>query len=412
MRPVHLRQRDRGVVTKLFVMYKMIHHKICTCFRRIISRLQLRRRIRENIVNILMLKVWAIKGEEILSKQQLSIIYIGGEKSKNFLAELAFGNSYKEDYIGETWLWRIFKTVRTRGHACSLMVAEVPKRSLMLFGRKKCFYIPFWVRGKLNTSVDTPSLVKNESLKSDLRRIRRNKLHFEVTNEVTQFDNFYHHMYLPYITKSHGDSALIMKYDYVKRFLGECDLLLVKKENEYIAGMLIAYTYTKNRARLWCLGVKDGNSDYVKDGAIGAILYFSLLHLKEKGYKKVGVGGSRAFLKDGVLRYKKKWGQKIVGTHKIGFLIKPLSKTAAVKGFFLNNPFIYVHNNQLNGAIFAEAGQSFSKENIQKFYKDYYLDGMSKLFIYRFGQGHSGSCEIVPPEFSDRITVCSAESLF
>lgn len=400
------------MVKKLLVVYKMIHHKIFTGFRRILSRVQLRRRIRENIVNILILKVWAVTGEEILSKQQLTIIYIGGEKHKNFLAELAFGNSYKEDYIGETWLWRIFKTVRARGHACSLMVAEVPKSSLVFFGRKKCFYIPFWVRGKLNTSVDTSSLVKNESLKSDLRRIKRNKLHFEVTNEVIQFHNFYHNMYLPYITKSHGNRALIMKYDLVERFFGECDLLLVKKERENIAGILIAYTYTKNRARLWCLGVKDGNSDYIKDGAIGAILYFSLLHLKEKGYKKVGVGGSRAFLKDGVLRYKKKWGQKIVGTHKTGFLIKPLSKTPAVEGFFLNNPFIYVHKNQRNGAVFVEGGQPFSKEDFQKFYKDYYLNGMSKLFIYRFGQGRSGSCEIVPPEFSDRITMCSAESLF
>ncbi len=170
--------------------------------------------------------------------------------------------------------------------------------------------------------------------------------------------------------------------------------------------------YTKNEARVWSLGVKDSNSDYIKDGAIGAIYYFSLLHLKEKGYKKVNFGASRAFLKDGVLWYKKKWGQIIVCTHGIDFLIKPLSKTAAVKGFFLNNPFIYVHKNRLNSAVFVEAAQSFSEKDFQKFYKDYYLNGISKLFIYRFEQGHSRSREIVPPEFSDRITICSAESLF
>ena len=403
------------MLKKLLVMYKMIHHKILVGLRRLLLRVQLRARIRENIVNVLRLKVWAITGEEILSKQQFNIVYIGGEKHKNFLAELAFGNSYKEDYIGRTWLWRIFKTVRARGHACSLMVAEVPKSSLMLFGRKKCFYVPFWIQGQLNTSIDTSPHIKNESLKSDLRRITRNKLHFELTNESAQFDNFYHNMYLPYITKSHGNSAIIMEYDFVKKFFRDCELLLIKKEKEYIAGMLIAYNYTKKQARLWCLGVKDGNSDYIKDGAIGAILYFSLLHLKEKGYKRVRVGGSRAFLKDGVLRYKKKWGQKIVCTDKIGFLIKPLkplSKTPAVKGFLSNNPFIYVHKNRFNSAVFVEAAQSFSKEDFEKFYKNYYQTGISKLFIYRFEQGHSRSCEIVPAEFSDKITVCSAESLF
>jgi hypothetical protein len=411
MRPVHLRQKDKSVLKKLLVMYKMIHHRIPAGFHRILVRVQLRRRIRD-IVNILILNVWVITGEEILSKQKLNIIYIGSEKNKNFLAKLAFGNSYKEDHIGKTWLWRIFKTVKARGHACSLMVAEVPKSSLVLFGKKKCFYIPFWVRGELNTSVDTSPLIKNESLKSDLRRIRRNKLHFELTDELSQFHNFYYNMYLPHTTKAHSDRALIVKYDFMKRFFRDCDLLLIKKDTEYIAGVLIAYGYRRNRARLWSLGVKDGNSDHIKDGAIGGIYYFSLLHLKEKGYKRVSVGASRAFLKDGVLRYKKKWGQKIVSTHKTGFLIKPLSKTAAVEGFFLNNPFIYVNKNRRNGAIFAEAGRSFSKEDFQKFYKDYCLNGMSKLFIYRFEESSGRTQEIVPSEFDDRITICSAESLF
>lgn len=390
-------------------MYKMMHHKIPAGFRRILSRVRLIMWI-WRIVNILILKVWVITGEEILSKQELNIIYIGSEEHKNFLTNLAFGNSYKEDYIGKTWLWSIFKTVKARGNACSLMVAEVPKSSLVLFGKKKCFYIPFWVRGEVDISVDISSLIKSESLKSDLRRITRNKLHFELTNEVTQFHNFYYNMYLPHITKAHGNGAIILKYDFMKREFRDCDLLLIKKEEEYIAGVLLAYT--KKGARLWCLGVKDGNSDYIKDGAIGALFYFSVLHLKEKGHKGVNLGGSRAFFKNGILRYKNKWSQHIVGTHKIGFLIKPLSKTASVEGFFLNNPFIYVHKNQRNGAIFVEAGQAFSKEDFQKFYKDYYLNGMSKLFIYRFGQGHSRNCEIVPPEFSGRITICSAESLF
>ena len=388
----------------------MTHHKIPAGVRRILLRVELIRRIWE-ILNILILNVWVITGKEILSKQKLTIIYIGSEKHKNFLTKLAFDNSYKEDYIGKTWLWRIFKTVKARGHACSLMVAEAPKSSLVLFGKKKCFYVPFWVTGEVDISADISSLIRNKrSLKSDLGRIKKNNLHFELTNEPAQFDNFYHNIYLPYITKRFGNRAVIVTYDFMKREFRNCDLLLVKKEKEYISGILLAYT--KNGARLWSLGVKDGNSDYIKDGAIGAIFYFSILHLKEKGYKKVDFGGSRAFLKDGVLWSKKKRGQKIVGTHKIGFLIKPLSKTPAVEGFFLNNPFIYVHENRFNGAIFAEAGRSFSKEDFQRFYKDYYLNGMSKLFIYRFGESGSRTQEIVPPEFSDRVTIRSAETLF
>jgi hypothetical protein len=390
-------------------MYKTIQHKIPAGLRRILLRIELVRRI-WTIVNTLILNVWVITGQEILSKQKLAIIYIGSEEHKNFMTKLAFGNSYKENYIGITCLWRIFKTVKTQGHFCSLMVAQVPKSSVILFGKKKCFYIPLWVQGEVDISVDISCLINNRSLKSDLRRIKRNKLDFEFTHELSQFHNFYYNMYLPYITKAHGNTAVILKYDFMKREFRKCDLLLIKKEKEYIAGVLIAYT--KNGARLWSLGVKDGNSDYIKDGAVGAILYFSVLHLKEKGYKRLNLGGSRAFLKDGVLWYKKKWSQKIVGSHQTGFLIKPLSMTVGIKGFFLNNPFIFVHKNRFNSAIFAKAGRLFSKEDFQKFYKDYYLTGISKLFIYQFEQGHSRSREAVPPELSDKITICSAESLF
>ena len=206
-------------------MYKMIHNKITAGVRHILSRVKLIRRIWE----ILILNVWVITGEEILSKQKLAIIYIGSEEHKNFLTKLAFGNSYKEDYIGKTWLWSIFKTVKAREHACSLMVAEVPKSSLMLFGKKKCFYIPLWVRGEVDISVDISSLIKSQSLKSDLRRIARNNLHFELTDELTQFHNFYHNMYLPYITKAHGNRAIIIKYDIMKSFFRDCDVLLIKK---------------------------------------------------------------------------------------------------------------------------------------------------------------------------------------
>jgi len=292
------------------------------------------------------------------------------------------------------------------------MVAEAPKSSLVLFGKKKCFYIPFWLQGEVDISADISSPIKSDSLQTDLRRIRKNKLHFEVTNQASQFHEFYYNMYLSFITKRHGKTAVLMRYDDMMQRLkaGTCELLLISKENKHVAGQLLVYG--EKVPRLWSVGVKDGNLSYLKDGVVAATIYFSVQYLKEKGYKKMNIGASRAFLKDGVLWYKKKWDRNIVGTPKMGFLIKPLSKTTAVKGFFLNNPFIYVHENRLNGAIFAEAAQPFSKEDFQKFYKDYYLNGMSKLFIYRFGESSSRTQEIVPPEFSDRVAICSAESLF
>jgi len=83
-----------------------------------------------------------------------------------------------------------------------------------------------------------------------------------------------------------------------------------------------------------------------------------------------------------------------------------------VKGFFLNNPFIYEEQMSFKGAIFVESDQSLSKKDFKKICQDFYVNGLSKLVIYRFGEADNKTWSIVPPEFSDRITINSAESIF
>jgi len=390
-------------VKELLVMGRVIYNKTPSLFLFIFLPasfiLVLARFLRQDL--------WIITGEEITNKQKLTMIYSGSSKvNKSFLIKLAFDSSYREDFIGKTWVWKTYKMAKERSYNCALMFIEVPRAFRIFFRRKRCFYIPLWVIGEIDISVDISSFIRKKSVKADLRRIKKNDLHFELTNDRPQFQKFYYNMYLPYTTKVYGTSASIMQYDHMMKEFRNNTLLLVKKEKEYIAGML--FSYRKNVVHFRHIGVKDGNVDYVKnDGAIGALYYFAICYLQEKGYDRVNLGGTRAFLKDGVLRYKKKWNIKITKTNEKGFLMKPLLKTEGVKGFLLNNPFIYMDKKRLNGAIFVETDQSLSKEDFRKIYKDYYLAGISNLFIYRFGEGDSKMQEIVPFEFSDRITVYS-----
>lgn len=393
------------MIKKMLLTGKVIYHKTHPCFHFIFWPVK-------SIlwfVHILRRDMWIIAGEEIASKQKLTIIYAGNEENKNYLIQLAF-NNYTENYMGKTWLWKIFKTSKAKYHDCSLMVIEVSNNFRTLFENKKSFCIPCWILGEVDISVYNSSPIKNKSLLSDMRRIRKNKLNYEVTNELHKFNNFYYNMYLPHITKVHGNEAFIMNYDFMKKEFKNCDLLLIKKEKEYVAGILLAYT--KKGSRLWSLGVKDGNLNYVRDGAIAAVFYYSVLYLLEKGCKIVNFGASRAFLKDGVLQYKKKWGLKIIDTSKKYFLIKSLSKNGGIKSFFLNNPFIFINETSFNGAVFIDSDQSFSATDLEKIYKNYYLNGINKLFIYKFGKYDINIQEIVPHEFSDRMTICSTEILF
>jgi hypothetical protein len=352
--------------------------------------------------------LWILRGEEIATKKEITIIYTGSEENRNFLIKLAFDKYYTENHIGKTWLWEIFKMAKKRSANWSLMVTELPISFHILFRRKNYFSVPCWISGRVNISPDLSSLINNESLKSDVRKIRRNELDFELINQPPQFHNFYYNMYLPYISKVYTNGAFITEYDSMKKIFRNGDLLLIKRAGEYIAGILLGYS--ENEASLCFLGVKDGNSNYIKEGAIGALYYFSVSYLRGKGYQWINVGRSRAFFKDGVLKYKKKWGLQLIDPSETGFLIKPLSKTPGVKGFFLNNPFIYMDRMGLCGAIFVETDEFLSEKELTKIYKDYYLMGIDKLVVYRFGEGDSGIQHNVTSDFLNIIAVCPAES--
>jgi hypothetical protein len=321
----------------------------------------------------------------------------------NYLLGLAFGESFQERYLGRAWLWKIPKMIAEIGQDCSLVIVQVRKSQRKLLRSSNWFYIPNWVGGEIDIPRD-PKVTKDSSLKSDFRRIRKHSLQFEVTQDLQRFDDFYHNMYVPQITKAHGSSGFIMSYEYMRAEFQSCDLLLVTKQKKHIAGILIAYE--KSGPRLWSLGIRDSNPEYIKDGAVGALFYFSISYLHEKGFKKVNFGRSRAFLRDGVLQYKRKWSQRIVDTSQSRIALKVLSNTNPVKAFLRNNPFIFESNDDLNSAIFLVKEKELSTKDFQKIDKQYFHKGFSKLYIYCFHDCEEIMRKSIPPELSERIVMC------
>ena len=405
------RHDKKSMIRQLLLIIKRIYYKIPKCLRWILWPLLLIYKLIK-LHKVLRPQVWIIRGDEISSNQELGIIYAGCQgTNKNFVADLAFGSSFDEYYIGRRWLWRIPQVAKESNHNCGLMVAEVPIYFHALSEKSKCFYVPSYV----DWEIDVSSYLKKDSVKTDARTIRKNNLDFELTSSISKLQNFYNNMYIPHLTKTYGNRAVVASYDHIKREFGEHgkykDLLLIKKGNDFIAGALLGHQ--NNSTRLWDIGVKDGNLDYVKDGAIRALFYFfSLSYSAAKGFTRINFGASRPFLKDGILEFKKKRGLSIVNAYKTGFLIKPLSETRSVRGFFLNNPLVYQDKKQLSGALFVASDQFLSPENYTKIYKEYCVEGLSKLLIYRVGEKENKIADVIPKEFSEKIIMCSTERIF
>lgn len=395
--------RQDSKLKKLKAFAKLTYQKTPFCLRWLFSKIIIIYRLIYQLDYKLRINIWIISGKEP-TNTPLTIIFAGTEENKNYIARLAFDDSYSEIHIGKTWKCLLTKIVNKRAQDCSLMVFEVNKAFVRLFDRKKTFFIPRWIGQERDFSADTSPFNKYE------KQINKHNLQFEVTNERRQFDIFYNNMYSPYITKVHGNHANLMSYYEMENNFKNGDLLFIKKDNEYIAGELIVYD--ENRPRLAGLGVKDGNTDYLKVGVMAALYLFAIKYLKQKGCKKLHFGISRAFLKDGVLQYKKRWRLQVVNDKEIGFLIKPLSMSDGVKDFFLRNPFIYFDQGKFYGAIFMENDQLRSTEDLEKVYKDYYQKGLSTLNIYLFDGNERDIRKIIPSELSEKISIYSAEGLF
>jgi hypothetical protein len=296
-----------------------------------------------------------------------------------------------------------------------LLVLEAPYCSGRFSAKLKYLFIPSWIDGQVDIAAERASLFRsrNKSLQSDLSRIRRHNLHCEATQSLSQFDDFYHNMYLPYITRAHGDRSKVMTYGYVRTEFQKrrafTELLLIKQDQEFIAGVLIHYS--KRRARLLTLGVKDGNPDYIDRGAVGAAYHFAIQRLADKGHTKIDLGGSRPFLKDGVLRYKRKWHQRVSSRKGPAFLVKVLCQTPGLRGFFANNPFAYKDAAGLQGAVFVDGDKPLGKQDFTDIDKNLYVEGLSKLVIYRFGGAADAAAVPVPAEFADKMTVAPAETI-
>jgi len=325
----------------------------------------------------LRVEVWRVEGTEKWSGLPISMLCAASHQTKAYLGRLLMGDSYRETLLGKKWLWKVSKFL-PQVPDCSLIAMAAQRRQVKYLHLQASFYVPGWIE----LEIDLPSsgrFMTGKQFRDDLRRIRKHGLRYEVTDRNEAVEDFYDNFYRPYIVKAHGASAFIVPREAMRAKMPHCELLRITKQGSMIAGVLIVRDPV--RPRLWCMGVRDGSSQYLREGACAAAYHFSLEYLAKLGYRKAGLGWTRAFLRDGVLRYKSRWSPRIVGRTLDGVAFSFPSCSRATQSFLLNNPFIFEQSGSLYGALFVPSGMQ-SPEEWQAFEKLYLYAGMSKLDRY------------------------------
>jgi hypothetical protein len=352
-------------------------------------------------------RFWIAEGQEDSDGMRAAVLCAAPGRSRSYLLHQFLGSAYRERCIGRRWLWDIPKVVAGEGRGCCMVAIRTLGRFRRLLKPGRWLYVPGWVTGDVDLPL-SPGVLGTETVKSDLRRIRKNALRFQVTQDIAGFDDFYDHMYVPYITQAHGDRAVVVPYESMKADFKECELLLVMQGENPIAGMLISHAHAT--PRLWSLGIRDANREFVRDGAIGALYHFSLRHLHENGFRQANLGLSRPFLLDGVLRYKKKLGMRLSRAGREWFAIRVLEDSKAARGLLRGTPLIFERDGLLYGAVFPETSASqMSEEDFERFDKDFFMEGLAQVLIVPLGD--SSARAMIPSRLSGRIAVCRSSDV-
>lgn len=332
---------------------------------------------------------WHIEGRERASGQPLALFYAGHLQSKNHILHLAFEEGYAEQSAGMVWLrsaWR-----RGAGSGADLVVIRLERRQLPLLGSGRGFNIPCWVGLEVELAVAEARCAQSSSVQTDARRMRQHDLGLEVTRDPASFKWFYDTMYLPYVTRVHGNRSMPTPWSELEESLPQSELLFVCQGEDRVAGSVLC-NMGNGRVRAWLVGLKQGDPAYAKMGALAALYYLEIEHLRGSGFDRLHYGSTRAFLHDGVLHFKKKYGPTLAGSDDCVFHLRVARGTASAGAFLANNPFIVHEHGAYYGNFFVDDASGLDRGEITRELSQNFIRGIAEQRVYALKDVMTPSC--------------------
>lgn len=305
----------------------------------------------------------------------VTLLIAGRRDVSPFFLDRMYNAEPKATRQGRRLMWRIPSLENCQVN--SVMI-EADRCFSRFLSHRGFVAIPEWVLFTMDVSMPVEKIIgackKRE--KENLRKIRQYQYVWEVVRDRERLHSFYHKMYLPYIISRFGKLALLASLGYMENLLQKGELLLVKRGAEYVAGSLISTA--SSIPMLAFMGVKDGRTDYVKQGAISALYYYTILWAKERGYTELDWGHCRPILNDGLFLYKKRWGMRIQRSpRKHGTLYLAIDRlNPYLEQFFINNPLVYDDRGQLKGLLFFPENDRPTTQEIEALKKKYFIPGL------------------------------------
>ncbi len=315
-------------------------------------------------------------GGDISSK----VAAIGPLRRMEYLMDRFFKESPDREFMGLFPIWEmpfVLRTLRQETHMTVVCTDKLTARHC--FGAD-CLMLPEWLDSKFAVPDGMKELLRrSKSVKEDMRIYRRSDFSTEHTRKIDDFDRFYHKMYVPFAKARHGERAVLRDYYHLKRSLRLGGLINILIDGIPAAGII--YEDAKSEVKAVAVGMIDGDWEPVRKGAMTAV-YLALIHQAQKrGYDHVDFGGCRAFLNDGLLRYKRKWRMSVSEwpDSRFVFLLYWNSFNSPVSSFISHNPMIVRHKMKYYGIMNLHHLNSIDEKEIERIKKIFWIPGLNKM---------------------------------
>ena len=352
--------------------------------------------------------LWLLEGHEKSTGEPLDVVYTGdSERHQLYFARLAFGEGWKRRFLGREWLWRVPSRVKRDVPSCSLLIQEVSDENKIPYWGSRLLRSPVWLRFERQLEPCWPQ--SGPHYREIGRKIRKFGLSSLVVHKESDFDEFYHHMYVPNILKRHGDSGAIQDYKSVKKiFLSGGELIFIQQAGVAVAGGLQELSSAKSHFH--SLGIRDGSESLMKLGVVEALYYFVIQRAHERGETLVSLGSCRAFFGDGVFRFKVRLGGRVGGGHNPAFgcaYFQFLRHTPGLRAFLRENPFVsWEGQKKYQGVVFLDKAPDI--EALDGMLDAKHCRGLDDITLYVFDGSETKD---VVTEKERRVRILPASSI-
>jgi len=323
-----------------------------------------------------------------------SIIVAGTRPGGGYPANQVFARAPKRVLLSSEPLWMLPRTLAELTPSADLVLARVDALSARMLFSSDYLHIPSWVTMRLEVPRDlcSPTAGKRaKSLRADLARVQQNRITCELSHSAADLEEFYHGFYVPYARQHFGQGARPVGLPVFLRRFEHGGLFWALQDGQRIAGG--NFVAGSAMLRLEALGTRDGDRCIVEMGAFTALCWAQIKHAHALGCREVSFNASPGVLTDGTLRYKRKFGARIVD---LGYSARRLLRWAklnpTVVAVLATTPLIFQEQGHPSTLRALDVAKRASQDEVAQAYRFLRTPGLYRIHL------------LSPAGFADHVT--------